>query len=153
MLNYRTLAYKGRMKNANGETVLDLLSSTYNHNENIYGTFVIVNKYYVARPDLIALAYYGDDSYGDLLCKVNGISNPFELAEDTMLRIPDVEELVELCKYSGNSSDLIKSEYDTLTSVNRNNKKKLVSEKRSPNEQTLNDSNYVIDKSLGLVFY
>jgi hypothetical protein len=42
----------------------------------------------VARPDLISLATYNDASYADLICKLNGISNMFELNEDDVIVIP-----------------------------------------------------------------
>lgn len=41
-----------------------------------------------ARPDLIALQYYGDQSKLDMILKWNGISNPFSINEGDVLKIP-----------------------------------------------------------------
>lgn len=41
-----------------------------------------------ARPDLIALQYYGDQSKLDMILKWNGISNPFSINEGDVLEIP-----------------------------------------------------------------
>ena len=40
-----------------------------------------------------------------------------------------------------------------IQKIDKNNKQKRKNEQRSPNEQVFGDSNYIIDKSLGLVFY
>ena len=42
------------------------------------------------RPDLVALKYYGDHSYTDLILKFNGISNPFSMSEGDTIEIPMV---------------------------------------------------------------
>lgn len=44
------------------------------------------------RPDLIALKYFGDHSYTDLILKFNGISNPFALSEGDVVEIPRNQE-------------------------------------------------------------
>ena len=41
---------------------------------------------------------------------------------------------------------------DNICQIEKTNKK-LLNQKRSPNEATINDNNYVIRKDLGLVFY
>lgn len=41
------------------------------------------------RPDLVSLAYYGTENYADIICKYNGISNPFSLAKDDIIKIPN----------------------------------------------------------------
>ena len=115
---------------------------------------MIVNKYYVGRPDLVSLALYGDDRYGDIICKINGISNPFELQEDTVLIIPNFEFLNDCLYKDSVASDIIKDDKkEYIQFIDKNNKQKLKNESRSPNEQTIGDSNYIIDKSLGIVFY
>jgi hypothetical protein len=53
-----------------------------------------------------------------------------------------------------NESGLIKdSKNETIHKRDANNYQKRKNEKRTPNEQVIGDSNFVIDKSLGLVFY
>lgn len=93
MLDYNILSQKPNItvvKNGEYVTYKDLLSQTYNGNFIQGGRIVYVEKYYTARPDLISLAVYGDDKYGDIICKINGISNPFELNEGMYLYTPDI---------------------------------------------------------------
>lgn len=48
----------------------------------------IVDKDECARPDLIALQYYGNQSKLDMILKWNGISDPFSINEGDKLEIP-----------------------------------------------------------------
>ena len=79
MLDYKILDYKSKI-NKNNDTYIDLMSDSFNMSSVAFdGQVIIVNKYYVARPDLVSLAIYGTDDYADIICKINGISNPFPL--------------------------------------------------------------------------
>ena len=69
MLNYRLLDYKAKITK-DGNTYVDLLSKVWQNKEPNNGRIIMVNEYYVARPDLISLAVYGSDEYADVLCKV-----------------------------------------------------------------------------------
>jgi hypothetical protein len=42
-----------------------------------------------ARPDLVSVRVYGEDTYQDHICKMNGISNPYSLNVDDVLVIPN----------------------------------------------------------------
>ena len=154
MLDYRILANKNKIK-LNGEAVYDLLSGkSFVDMKLSNGNFVVVNKYYVARPDLISLACYGEDMYGDIICKVNGISNPFELNEDDLLFIPSIDFVRENTKMlNSQNNDLIDDadNEEIVQKVSSYQKKPL--EERTPNQQLVGDKNFVVDKSLGLVFY
>ena len=153
MLNYRLINLKPTIT-VNDESYLDLLSKTFNSELGYFSTIAIVNKYYVARPDLISLAMYGDDKYADILCKINGISNPFELNEDDILIIPHIEYLNDCINKQRVPSEIIKDpKKEYIQPIDINNKQKKRNENRSPNEQVVGDSNYIIDKSLGIVFY
>lgn len=153
MLEYKLLDKKPKIEN-NDETYIDLLAKTYDDTQYFACTPIIVNKHYVARPDLISLAVFGDDKYGDIICKLNGISNPFELNEDMIILIPNFDYLQDCVIKSPAASNLvIDPEKDTIQNVNKNNMQKKRSDDRSPNEQVVGESNYIIDKSLGIVFY
>jgi len=153
MLNYKIIELKPEVTR-NNETFIDLMADTYNKNITPLGYPLIVNEYYVGRPDLISLAMYGDDRYGDIICKINGISNPFELNEDDVLFIPSFTYLDEYIKKHRTPSDFIEDEKtETIQKKDPNNYQKRKNENRSPNEQTIGDSNFIIDKSLGIVFY
>lgn len=147
------------------QSMYDLMSESvyplYNHLQdwdNWYqnARLIIVKKEYIARPDLISLAVYGTDEYADIICKINGIQNPFELMEDMTLICPSrtsVDEMIN--KTSQRSAGFISSddfETDNIANVDRGNKK-LLNERRSPAEATVNDFNYIINKDMGIVFY
>jgi hypothetical protein len=51
-------------------------------------TYHIVKPDEEMRPDLISSEYYGTENFLDILCKFNGISNPFSLERDQLLKIP-----------------------------------------------------------------
>ncbi|MBO5005467.1 MAG: hypothetical protein J6D03_09605 [Clostridia bacterium] len=159
-MNYFTLSKKPTIvlkSNAEGNTEVhckDLLASN-NKNMSISNfDYCIVSEYYIGRPDLISFAFYGTDIYGDVICKVNDISNPFELNYGDVLLIPsiyDVGQYVDNC-ISDSTSDLIR-EKDTIESMSNDAYKKLKNESRSPNELLVGQSNYTIDRSNHLVFY
>ena len=153
MLNYKIIELKPEVTR-NNETFIDLMADTYNKNITPLGYPLIVNEYYVGRPDLISLAMYGDDRYGDIICKINGISNPFELNEDDIIFIPSIDFITKCTTQDGNTSDLITDDKNTYLEIQQtNNFQKRKNERRSPNQQVVGDSNYVIDKSLGIIFY
>ena len=153
MLDYKLINNKPLIT-INNETYQDLLAKTFNSDANWYANIVVVNEYYIARPDLISLAMFGSDKYADIICKVNGISNPFELNEDDVLLIPNIEYLNDYLNKNREASEVIKDpQNDFIQPIDINNRQKKKNERRSPNEQTIGDSNYIIDKSLGIVFY
>lgn len=151
MLDYKLVNYKSTVTYG-GNTYIDLLSTVWQNLSTNAGQYVVVEKWYVARPDLISLAIYGSDDYADIICKMNGISNPFELNEGDIIFCPNVTFLQNCCKAPSGPSDMINSGDDELS------QKKMVwqkskNSKRSPNQQTTGEQNYIIDKSLGLIFY
>tara|TARA_R100001377_G_C3162955_1_gene100311 strand:+ start:312 stop:863 length:552 start_codon:yes stop_codon:yes gene_type:complete len=48
-----------------------------------------VSEYEEGRLDLVSLKYYSTDTLVDIICKANGISNPFAVPRGTVLVIPD----------------------------------------------------------------
>ena len=87
-----------------------------------------------------------------MICKVNGISNPFELNEDMLVICPTRESIDRMFGYGklNGGSELVK---DGSRIAKSGNGAKLKSDTRSPNEATVDTKNYVIDKTLGIVFY
>lgn len=154
MLNYSILEKKSKIKKDNIEFI-DLLGDSYVYNESMIKGFpLVINKYYVARPDLVSLALYGDDKYADIICKLNGISNPFELNENDIIFVPNIDFMLQCTKDANSKNDLIKDDETSYLEIqDTNNFQKVKNESRSPNEQVTGDSNYIIDKSLGIIFY
>ena len=139
----------------NGVKFQDLAVQTIDPSVEISGSFLVVNKYYVARPDLIALAVYGDDRYADILCKVNGISNPFELNENDVIILPHVETLMDLMNMSPVEPVFVdgKNNNELVTGFMDTELQRDVNSSRSPNEQTKGMTNIVIDEENGLILY
>ena len=152
MLDYKIINYKKIVRRNNSEPFIDLMSKTFNKDLAPSGGLLRVTKDYIARPDLISQAYYQDDKYADILCKINGISNPFELNEGDMLLIPPFEYILKCSKnFDFGGGDFVKEDDEIGLKGSPFQKKK--SDKRSANEQLVNEKSYVIDKSMGIVFY
>jgi hypothetical protein len=158
MLDYNIINKKNHIYyiNDNGieEEFIDLLSKTCDFSDISFSDdeIIIVNNNYVARPDLISLAIYGSDQYADIICKYNGISNPFELNENDIIRLPNAGNIQRMAQRFESKSDLI-SDSNSIISTKKYEHQKEINEKRSPNESVVGEENFVIDKSLGVVFY
>lgn len=152
-LDYKIINYKRRLKRNNNEYI-DLLSKSYDGTLAPQGSFVIIPEQYVARPDLISLAYYGDDMYADILCKVNGISNPFELNKGMIMFIPTIEHIATVAKNFDNApSEIVEDDNDEILINKQSQFVKRPNERRSSNNLLPGEQNYVIDRSLGVIFY
>ena len=154
MLDYLILNKKPKY-DLNGTEAKNLLYKTLTIDTNKYsGQFLQVNEYYIARPDLISLAMYGDDCYGDIICKINGISNPFELNKGMILFIPDIEYIYNILDndYLKHKNEIIKNT-DNISIFTKRGAQKHKKEPRTNTEQVIGDSRYIIDKSLGMVLY
>ena len=77
------------------EDILDLMNYTFEIPESYTYNIFEVTKEYIARPDLISLDAYGDGMFTDIICKLNGVSNPFELNEGMKLIIPSPEDIMK----------------------------------------------------------
>ena len=139
----------------NGEQFYDLLVQTINPDIPITGSFLVVNKYYVARPDLISLAVYGEDTFADIICKINGISNPFELNENDILIIPHIEVILDIINKEPSKSVFVDSDKDQelMTGFMDTSLQKDVNDIRSPNEQLKGMKNLIVDEENGLLIY
>lgn len=119
-------------------------------------TFVIPSKYtyeilevterYIARPDLLSKDIYGDSIYSDLLCKLNGISNPFELNKGMILVIPSPDCIMDFM-HTPNSNECDSNEKNNKPIAKQKN------EKRKANEAVVGDVRFRIDKTKGIVIY
>ena len=103
-----------------------------------------VTEKYIARPDLISKDIYGDTIYSDLLCKLNGISNPFELNKGMLLVIPSPNNIMEFMFKPSNSEE------QELTNKPVVKTKK---DKRKANEAVVGDSRFKLDPTKGIVIY
>ena len=145
-------------------TVLNNKNTIYSDwlESNIYclsdSTFVIPNEYqyelfevtekYIARPDLLVTDIYGDSLYSDIICKLNGISNPFELNAGMILVIPSPDCITDFTNIPN------EKESDSRL-LNKDNKPvpKKKNEPRKANEALISDTRFKIDRNNGVVIY
>ena len=149
MLDYSVLNLKTEMQSDYlGETVYNMLDYTftipYNYSYNIFE----VTKEYIARPDLISLDAYGDTMYTDIICKLNGVSNPFELNEGVKLIIPTPEDIANFIVEPS-----IKDKDENWYSNSRRVRSKTKNSKRQANEAIIGDTRFKIDKKNGIIIY
>ena len=131
------------------ESVYNLGDSTFQIPDNYQYEILEVTERYIARPDILSYDVYGDTLYTDLICKLNGISNPFELNKGTLLIIPSPDCIMNFMK----TPEI--SECDTNFDDSLANKpvSKAKNEKRKANETIIGDTRFKIDKTRGIVIY
>lgn len=86
-----TLDKKKFVTDNNGNQLVDLAASIFSKSAaglNSYQT-VKLTSHYQMRADKVAFAEYGTDEYTEYILKYSGVSNPFSIAEDDVLFIPD----------------------------------------------------------------
>lgn len=131
------------------DIVINLNDSTFTIPATYEYELLQVTEKYIARPDLLSKDIYGDTLYSDLLCKLNGISNPFELNEGMILVIPSPDCIIDFMK-----TPTIE---ECDSSINSNSANKPIAknnnEKRKANESVVGDSRFRIDKTKGIVIY
>lgn len=98
-----------------------------------------------ARPDIVSYKIYGTNMYGDLICKINGISNPFELNEGMTIVIPKIEYI----------NDFFMKETQADEDAQGSNKPtpKRKNEKRKAADATTGDIRFRIDNDRKLIIY
>lgn len=147
MLSYNTIDFKNKIKSDYlGEDIMDLLSQTFIIPSNYSYDVFKVTEEYIARPDLISLDAYGDDMFADVICKLNGISNPFELNKDMLLIIPSPENITDFAN-SAAAMDYKWNESKPIQQV------KTKQTKRQANEAIIGDTRFKINQSSGIVIY
>jgi hypothetical protein len=131
-----------------GESIYNMLDYTfeipYNFSYNIFET----TKEYIARPDLISLDAYGDAMYADIICKLNGISNPFELNEGIKLIIPTPEDIANFVVEPS-----IKDSDENWMNFGGGGLMKTKNSKRQANEAIIGDTRFKIDKKNRVIIY
>lgn len=146
MLSYSTLNFKKEIDSDYlGERIHNLLDDTFSIPDNyIYNVFTVTEEY-IARPDLISLDAYGDTMFGDVICKLNGISNPFELNVGMKLIIPSPENIMDFTSRTMDDWDSTLTEYTSSTKTKQS--------PRQANEAILGDSRFKIDTTAGIIIY
>ena len=97
------------------------------------------------------MAVYGTDQYADIICKINGISNPFELNAGMILLIPNLSSITFF--YKNRSASATFESDSTPISSTKKNFQKTKAERRRPSEQTVGSKNFVVDLSNKMIIY
>ena len=132
-----------------GENHYDLLYQTFRIPKDFKYKVYVVTDEYVARPDLLSLHVYGTVNYADVLCKLNGISNPFELNDGMYIVAPDANDIPLFYTIDHSKEDAIQS--GVTIDAKKLQKKK--NETRKANEQVVGDRNFRIDRNSKIVIY
>ena len=132
------------------EDMIQLGSCTFQMSNKFQYKLIRVNKDCVARPDKISYYNYGEDIYGDLICKINGIKNPFELNEGEILVIPQYQYLKDFMMIDAYDDKIY---HETNDDLKKHEGLKTKNDKRAPNEAIINDSRFKIDKQNRVIVY
>lgn len=153
-LIYPVTKFKG-ITNSNylQDRIYNLLDETFVLPKNGFEfNLFVVTKEYIARPDLIALDAYNDPNFADIICKVNGISNPFELNEGMEIIIPTMSSLSEFYIDRSRTNINLDSDDDIIFNEGKTDKSKR-NIKRKANEAVIGDSRFKIDAAGGIIIY
>lgn len=159
MLENALLREKGITTSAanDGEEIVNLLDPTfYIPNANVNGNSLIVSRDFIARPDLLGLQLYDKQEYGNLICKINGISNPFELNEEQYLFVPNPTEVTSFFARDWDEDEIVEEETifeEKVSNETNQPTPKLKSEKRAPNESVIGDNRFRVNYSKRIVVY
>lgn len=149
MLTYSTINFKGDFQSEFlGESVVNLLDKTFVIPESYSYNVFEVTEEYIARPDLISYDAYGDSMFGDVICKLNGVSNPFELNKGMNLIIPSPENIMDFVVRPN-----VKERDDNWGSVAGHFAGKTKHSKRQANEALVGDTRFKVDASSGIIIY
>lgn len=130
------------------EKIVNLLDKTFRIPEEFSYNVVEITSDYIARMDLLSKQLYGDIRYQDILCKLNGISNPFELNEGDLIVCPNISDL-SYFYYKENPDEKDPDSKDGLRRPIPKGKK----EKRKPNEAVIGDKRYKVDQTRKVIIY
>ena len=144
---YRVLEEKTTIESKYlGNYIYNYLDTSFEIPEGMVVDLVEITDDYIARPDLVSIKAYNDDSYTDIICKLNGISNPFELNAGDVLVLPSFADLNRFIVHPSAEE----KEDGGNTNVPVSKKK---NEKRKANEAVVGDKRFSIDKNKRVVVY
>lgn len=130
------------------EKIVNLLDKTFRIPYEFSYNIIEITSDYIARMDLLSKQLYGDIRYQDILCKLNGISNPFELNEGDLIVCPDIMDLQNFYYKEYPDERDPESTGGIKRPVPKGKK-----EKRKPNEAVIGDKRYKIDQTRKVIIY
>ena len=90
-----TIDNKPEIRDKKGNVIVDFVKPLFTKNSTHVADYLIRrvdSEKYAMRPDLISFAMYGTQDQAEYILKFSGISNPFTLYEDDVLKIPNETE-------------------------------------------------------------
>lgn len=150
LINSIILNKQNRYSKRFRENILELFGETFVLPDNFSYRAIKVSPEHIARPDLVSKILYDTTIYGDLLCRLNGISNPFELNEDDVLIVPEMSDLDKFLTPADNIDNIEDTDKDIQESKPSYKKPR---EKRAPNEAIIGDTRFKIDKTNRVIIY
>ena len=146
MILHKVLEKKGIVSSENiSEDIFDMQQQTFIIPQSFSYKVVEVSKGMIGRPDLLSKYCYQNDIYADILCKLNGISNPFELNEGMLMIVPD---LADLDKFM-----YVERPIESAATSEDGPKPKAKKDKRKANEAVIGDTRFKIDSNNKIIIY
>lgn len=130
-----------------GEDVINMLDKTFVIPRSFSFNVVTITDDFIARMDLVSKQLYGDPDYADILCKLNGISNPFELNSGTEIIVPVISDIAQFY-YKESPLELESTDASKGLPVAKSKQ-----EKRAPNEAVIGDKRYKVDSTRKVIIY
>lgn len=131
-----------------GEQIYNMLDYTFEIPYDYSYNILEITEEYIARPDLISYKAYGDTMFTDIICKLNGVSNPFELNEGMKLILPTPDDIHKfIVEPSINDRD------ENWGPNVQKSQAKTKYTKRQANEAIMGDTRFKIDKANGIIIY
>jgi hypothetical protein len=127
------------------EDIYNFLDKTFEIPSSFKFDIIKVTSQYVARPDLLSYDIYGTDLYVDVICKLNDISNPFELNEGDMIVVPSAADIASFFV-----KPIILEQNDKENNILKAKQKQ---EKRKPNSAIVGDKRFTIDTKKRVIIY
>lgn len=150
---YTTLENKQIIKSKYlNEDIINLLDLTFVLPDDFSFNVFDVTREYIARPDLVSQDAYGDTMFADIICKLNGISNPFELNEGMKIILPTPDRIMD---FAAPANSIVTDFEDT--EMNNNHRAPIAksknSKKRRANDAIVGDTRFKINPEKGIIIY
>lgn len=117
-----TIDKKPEITDSKGNTIVDFIKPLFNKESTGVADYQIMRvdaEKYQMRPDLISMAMYGDIDEAEYILKFSGISNPFSLDKDDILKIPNDQEVYGMMAVNSPDEDTTNT-VDTAAEIRHN---------------------------------
>lgn len=117
-----TIDKKPEITDSKGNTIVDFIKPLFNNESTGVADYQIMRvdaEKYQMRPDLISMAMYGDIDEAEYILKFSGISNPFSLDKDDILKIPNDQEVYGMMAVNTSDEDTTNT-VDTAAEIRHN---------------------------------